>query len=117
MIDEAGAAQKILPKSKQKKTIGKDRDRGNRRQDRIPAKNVSSDDRNSLKTLDRDLKEPYLVRTRPSMPWRRPSKCPRSQLNNPDKPIGSFLFSGPTGVGKTEARQLAYCPGVELLRF
>jgi ATP-dependent Clp protease ATP-binding subunit ClpA len=107
VIDEAGAAQKILPKSKQKKIISKTEiEEIVAKIARIPAKSVSSDDRNALKTLDRDLKNVVFGR------------MARSGLGNPRKPIGNFLFSGPTGVGKTEvARQLAYCLGVELLRF
>ncbi|MCC7069462.1 MAG: ATP-dependent Clp protease ATP-binding subunit ClpA [Burkholderiales bacterium] len=119
VIDEAGAAQKILPKSKQKKTIGKGEiEEIVAKIARIPARNVSSDDRNSLKTLDRDLKNVVFGQDRAIDALAAAIKMARSGLGNPRKPIGSFLFSGPTGVGKTEvARQLAYCLGVELLRF
>jgi len=119
VIDEAGAAQKILPKSKQKKTIGKTEiEEIVAKIARIPAKNVSSDDRNSLKTLDRDLKNVVFGQDKAIDALAAAIKMARSGLGNPRKPIGSFLFSGPTGVGKTEvARQLAYCLGVELLRF
>ena len=119
VIDEAGAAQKILPKSKQKKTIGKTEiEEIVAKIARIPAKNVSSDDRNSLKTLDRDLKNVVFGQDKAIDALAAAIKMARSGLGNPRKPIGSFLFSGPTGVGKTEvARQLAYCLGVEILRF
>jgi ATP-dependent Clp protease ATP-binding subunit ClpA len=119
VIDEAGAAQRILPKSKQKKTIGKTEiEEIVAKIARIPAKNVSTDDRNSLKTLDRDLKNVVFGQDKAIDALAAAIKMARSGLGNPRKPIGSFLFSGPTGVGKTEvARQLAYCLGVELLRF
>ncbi len=119
VIDEAGAAQRILPKSKQKKTIGKaDIEEIVAKIARIPTKNVSSDDRNALKTLDRDLKNVVYGQDKAIDALAAAIKMARSGLGNPRKPIGSFLFSGPTGVGKTEvARQLAYCLGVELLRF
>ncbi len=119
VIDEAGAAQRILPKSKQRKVISK-----TEIEDiiakiaRIPAKNVSSDDRFALKTLDRDLKAVVFGQDKAIDALASAIKMARSGLGNPNKPIGSFLFSGPTGVGKTEvARQLAYILGVELLRF
>jgi ATP-dependent Clp protease ATP-binding subunit ClpA len=119
VIDEAGAAQKILPKSKQKKTIGKaDIEDIVAKIARIPAKNVSSDDRNSLKTIDRDLKNVVFGQDKAIDALAAAIKMARSGLGNPRKPIGGFLFSGPTGVGKTEvARQLAFCLGVELIRF
>src|SRR5678816_4491748 len=85
---------------------------------RIPAKNVSSDDRNALKTLDRDLKNVVFGQDRAIDALTSAIRMARSGLGNPRKPIGNFLFSGPTGVGKTEvARQLGYCLGVELIRF
>lgn len=119
VIDEAGAAQRILPKSKQRKVISK-----NEIEDiiakiaRIPAKNVSTNDRFALKTLDRDLKAVVFGQDKAIDALSSSIKMARSGLGNPNKPIGSFLFSGPTGVGKTEvARQLAYVLGVELLRF
>jgi len=119
VIDEAGAAQKILPKSKQKKVIGKTEvEEIVAKIARIPAKNVSSDDRNALKTLDRDLKNVVFGQDKAIDALVSAIRMARSGLGNPQKPIGNFLFSGPTGVGKTEvARQLAYCLGVELLRF
>jgi ATP-dependent Clp protease ATP-binding subunit ClpA len=119
VIDEAGAAQKILPKSKQKKVISKGEiEEIVAKIARIPAKNVSSDDRNSLKTLDRDLKNVVFGQDKAIEALAAAIRMARSGLGNPQKPIGNFLFSGPTGVGKTEvARQLAYCLGVELIRF
>ena len=119
VIDEAGAAQKILPKSKQKKVISKTEiEEIVAKIARIPAKNVTSDDRNALKTLDRDLKNVVFGQDRAIDALVAAIRMARSGLGNPIKPIGNFLFSGPTGVGKTEvARQLAYCLGVELIRF
>ena len=119
VIDEAGAAQKILPKSKQKKVISKTEiEEIVAKIARIPARSVSSDDRNSLKTLDRDLKNVVFGQNPAIDALVTAIRMARSGLGNPRKPIGNFLFSGPTGVGKTEvARQLAYCMGVELLRF
>jgi len=119
VIDEAGAAQRILPKSKQKKTIGK-----NEIEDivskiaRIPPQSVTTDDRNKLATLERDLKSTVFGQDPAIEVLAAAIKMSRSGLGKPDKPIGSFLFSGPTGVGKTEvAKQLAFILGVELLRF
>jgi ATP-dependent Clp protease ATP-binding subunit ClpA len=119
VIDEAGAAQRILPKSKQKKLIGK-----HEIEDiiakiaRVPSRTVSSDDRNLLKTLDRDLKTVVFGQNAAIDMLARAIKMSRSGLGNPQKPIGSFLFSGPTGVGKTEvARQLAFAMGMPLHRF
>jgi ATP-dependent Clp protease ATP-binding subunit ClpA len=119
VIDEAGAAQRIAPKSKQKKTIGKGEiEEIIAKIARIPARNVSSDDRNALRTLDRDLKSVVFGQDRAIEALATAIKMARSGLGNPAKPIGSFLFSGPTGVGKTEvARQLAFILGVELIRF
>ncbi len=119
VIDEAGAAQKILPKSKQKKVISKTEiEEIVAKIARIPAKNVTSDDRNALKTLDRDLKNVVFGQDKAIDALVAAIRMARSGLGNPQKPIGNFLFSGPTGVGKTEvARQLAYCLGVELIRF
>ena len=119
VIDEAGAAQKILPKSKQKKTINKHEiEEIIAKIARIPPKNVSTDDRNALKTLDSDLKHVVFGQDPAIDALASAIKMTRSGLGNPQKPIGNFLFSGPTGVGKTEvARQLAYTLGIELIRF
>ncbi|PTR10011.1 ATP-dependent Clp protease ATP-binding subunit ClpA [Nitrosospira sp. Nsp5] len=119
VIDEAGAAQRILPKSKQRKVISKHEiENIIARIARIPAQNVSSDDRNTLKTLDRDLKTVVFGQDKAINALTTAIKMARSGLGNPQKPVGSFLFSGPTGVGKTEvARQLAYALGIHLHRF
>ena len=119
VIDEAGAAQRILPKSKQKKTIGKiDIEDIVAKIARVPSTQVSSDDRRALKNLDRDLKAVVFGQELAIDTLAKAIKMARSGLGTPGKPIGSFLFSGPTGVGKTEvAKQLAYCMGIELLRF
>jgi ATP-dependent Clp protease ATP-binding subunit ClpA len=119
VIDEAGAAQKILPKSRQKKVIGKNEiEEIVAKIARIPPKTVSSDDRSALKNLDRDLKNVVFGQDKAIEALSAAIKMARSGLGNPQKPIGSFLFSGPTGVGKTEvARQLAFIMGVELIRF
>jgi ATP-dependent Clp protease ATP-binding subunit ClpA len=119
VIDEAGAAQKILPKSKQKKVIGKTEiEEIIAKIARIPPASVSQDDRNALKNLDRDLKAVVFGQDKAIEALVSAIRTARSGLGDPQKPIGSFLFSGPTGVGKTEAaRQLAYCLGIELHRF
>lgn len=119
VIDEAGAAQRILPKSKQKKVIGKQEIEDIvARIARIPPQHVSSDDRNALKNLERDLRTVVFGQDKAIAALAQAIKMARSGLGSPGKPIGSFLFSGPTGVGKTEvAKQLAYCLGIELLRF
>ncbi len=119
VIDEAGAAQRIAPKAKQKKTIGKPEiEEIVAKIARIPARNVSSDDRSALKTLDRDLRSVVFGQDKAIEALASAIKMARSGIGNSAKPIGSFLFSGPTGVGKTEvAKQLAFILGVELLRF
>ncbi len=119
VIDEAGAAQRILPKSKQKKTITRaEVEDIVAKIARIPPASVSSDDRGKLKSLDRDLKSVVFGQEPAIDALAAAIKMARSGLGKPDKPIGSFLFSGPTGVGKTEvAKQLAYILGIELIRF
>jgi ATP-dependent Clp protease ATP-binding subunit ClpA len=119
VIDEAGAAQRILPKSKQKKVIGKSEiEEIVSKIARIPSRHVSSDDRTALRNLDRDLKATVFGQDKAIDALAKAIKMSRSGLGNPQKPIGCFLFSGPTGVGKTEvARQLAYVMGIELVRF
>ncbi len=119
VIDEAGAAQRILPKSKQKKTIGKvEVEEIIAKIARIPPQTVSTDDRAQLKSLDRNLKNVVFGQEPAIEALSAAIKMARSGLGKPDKPIGSFLFSGPTGVGKTEvAKQLAFTLGIELIRF
>jgi ATP-dependent Clp protease ATP-binding subunit ClpA len=119
VIDEAGAAQRILPKSKQRRVITKHEiEEIIAKIARIPPHNVSSNDRSKLKNLDRDLKSVVFGQEKAIDALAASIKMARSGLGNPQKPIGNFLFSGPTGVGKTEvARQLAYIMGVELIRF
>ena len=119
VIDEAGAAQRILPKSKQRKMIGKPEiEEIVAKIARIPPRSVSSDDKAALMTLDRDLKNVVFGQDAAIDALAQAIKMSRSGLGNPQKPIGCFLFSGPTGVGKTEvARQLAYTLGIELERF
>ena len=118
VIDEAGAAQKILPKSKQKKLIGsKEIESVISKMARIPEQNINKNDRNALKTLERDLKAVIFGQNKAIESLSSAIKMARSGLGADNKPIGSFLFSGPTGVGKTEvARQLAYILGIELIR-
>ena len=119
VIDEAGAAQKILPKSKQKKLIGsKEIESVISKMARIPEQNVNKNDRNALQTLERDLKAVIFGQNQAIETLSSAIKMARSGLGSDNKPIGSFLFSGPTGVGKTEvARQLAYILGIELVRI
>ena len=119
VIDEAGAAQRIAPKTKQKKIIGKiEIEEIIAKIARIPPRSVSTDDRSALANLDRDLKAVVFGQDPSIDALAAAIKMARSGLGNPQKPIGNFLFSGPTGVGKTEvARQLAYCMGIELIRF
>jgi ATP-dependent Clp protease ATP-binding subunit ClpA len=119
VIDEAGAAQRIAPKAKQKKIIGKSEiEEIIAKIARIPPRSVSTDDRSALANLDRDLKAVVFGQDQAIDALASAIKMARSGLGNPQKPIGNFLFSGPTGVGKTEvARQLAYCMGIELIRF
>jgi len=119
VIDEAGAAQRILPKNKQKKTITRNEvEEIVAKIARIPPTSVSSDDRSKLKTLERDLNSVVFGQEPAIEALAAAIKMARSGLGKPDKPIGSFLFSGPTGVGKTEvAKQLAFILGIELIRF
>ncbi len=119
VIDEAGAAQRILTPSKRKKTIGKSEiEEIVAKIARIPPANVSNDDRGKLQTLERDLKSVVFGQDKALEVLAASVKMARSGLGKADKPIGAFLFSGPTGVGKTEAaKQLAYIMGIDLLRF
>ena len=119
VIDEAGAAQRILPKSKQKKTIGRPEiEEIVAKIARIPPQSVTVDDRSKLQTLDRDIRSVVFGQDPAIEALASAIKMTRAGLGKIDRPIGSFLFSGPTGVGKTEvAKQLAYILGIELLRF
>jgi len=119
VIDEAGAAQRILPANKRKKTITRNEvEEIVAKIARIPPASVSSDDRSKLKLLDRDLKSVVYGQDPAIDALAAAIKMARSGLGKGDKPIGSFLFSGPTGVGKTEvAKQLAYVLGIDLIRF
>jgi len=119
VIDEAGAAQRILSPSKRKKIISKTEvEEIVAKIARIPPANVSNDDRGKLKTLERDLKNVVFGQDKAIDMLASAVKMARSGLGKGDKPIGSFLFSGPTGVGKTEAaKQLAYIMGIDLIRF
>jgi ATP-dependent Clp protease ATP-binding subunit ClpA len=119
VIDEAGAAQRIMVASKRKKTIGKaEIEDIVAKIARIPPANVSNDDRSKLQTIERDLKSVVFGQDKALEVLASSVKMARSGLGKTDKPIGSFLFSGPTGVGKTEAaKQLAYILGIDLIRF
>jgi len=119
VIDEVGASQMLLPESKRKKTIGvKDVEAVVAMMARIPPKQVSKDDRESLESLERDLKTVVFGQDKAIGALSTAIKMSRAGLREPEKPIGSYLFSGPTGVGKTEvARQLAMTMGIELTRF
>lgn len=119
VIDEAGAAQRILPKNKQKKVItNKEIEEVVAKIAKIPPKNISNDDRHTLKNLERDLKAVIFGQEKAIENLASAIKMTRSGLGIPNKPIGNFLFSGPTGVGKTEvARQLAYILSIELIRI
>ena len=119
VIDEVGAAQKLLPESRRKKLITvKDVEVVVAKIARIPPKSVSRSDKDSLQNLARDLKTVVFGQERAIEALASSIKLARAGLREPDKPIGSYLFSGPTGVGKTEvARQLAITMGIELTRF
>ena len=119
VIDEVGAAQSLLPNSKRKKTLGiKDVETVVAKIARIPPKTVNRDDRNTLQNLDRDLKTMVFGQNLAIEELSNAIKLSRAGLRGAEKPIGSYLFSGPTGVGKTEvARQLAIALGINLTRF
>lgn len=119
LIDEVGAAQRILPINERKKSVTKsDIEELIAKIARIPPKSVNSDDRSKLKHLDRDLKATVFGQDKAIASVAAAIKMSRAGLGAVDKPIGSFLFSGPTGVGKTElAKQLAFVLGIELIRF
>ena len=119
VIDEVGAAQMLLVPSKRKKTLGvKEVEAVVAKIARIPPKSVSKDDAKVMKSLATDLKRVVFGQDKALDILADAVKLSRAGLREPNKPIGSYLFSGPTGVGKTEAaRQLSYLLGVELIRF
>ena len=119
VIDEAGASQMLLPESKRKKTLGvRDVEAVVAMMARIPPKQISRNDRDAMESLERDLKTVVFGQDSAIDALSTAIKMARAGLREPEKPIGSYLFSGPTGVGKTEvARQLAITMGIELTRF
>ena len=119
VIDEVGASQRLLPESKRRKTVGvKDVESVVAKIARIPPKNVSRGDKTILESLERDLKTVVFGQDEAIAAVATAIKMSRAGLREPGKPVGCYLFSGPTGVGKTEvARQLAHVMGVELVRF
>ncbi|MBD3669963.1 MAG: ATP-dependent Clp protease ATP-binding subunit ClpA [Gammaproteobacteria bacterium] len=119
VIDEAGATIQLLPPSRRKKTVGvHDIESIVAKMARIPPKQVTTSDRDALKTLDVDLKQVIFGQDEAIETLSAAIKLARSGLGNEQKPIGSFLFAGPTGVGKTEVtKQLARVLGIELVRF
>ncbi len=119
VIDEAGAAQHLLAESKRRKTIGaKEIENVVAKIARIPPKNVSKDDAEVLKDLEKSLKRVVFGQDQAIEALSSAIKLARAGLREPEKPIGNYLFAGPTGVGKTEvAKQLADTLGVELMRF
>ena len=119
VIDEVGASQMLVPESRRRKTIGvKEVEAVVAKIARIPPKSVSKDDKAALKNLKRDLKTMVFGQDQAIDALTAAIKLARAGLREPQKPIGCYLFSGPTGVGKTEvARQLAMSLGIELTRF
>jgi ATP-dependent Clp protease ATP-binding subunit ClpA len=119
VIDEAGASQMLLPEGRRKKVIGqKEVEAVIAKIARIPPKSVSKSDTEALKSLEADLKRTVFGQDEAIVQLSAAMKLARAGLRDPQKPIGCYLFSGPTGVGKTEvARQLASTLGIELLRF
>lgn len=119
IIDEAGALQRLAEPGKQKKTIGvHEIEQVVAKMARIPAKSVSVSDKNLLKNLERDLKLVIFGQDEAVDRISEAIKMNRSGLGDPDKPVGSFLFAGPTGVGKTElAKQLSKILGIDFIRF
>jgi len=119
VIDEAGAAQHLVPESKRRKTIGvKEIEAVVAKIARIPPKSVSKDDAEVLKDLEKSLKRVVFGQNDAIDALSSAIKLARAGLREPEKPIGNYLFAGPTGVGKTEvAKQLSDILGVELLRF
>ena len=119
VIDEVGAAQKLLPEGRRRQMITvKEVEDVVAKMARIPPKSVSRDDQQTLKTLERDLKTVVFGQDEPIKALSAAIKLSRAGLRDPEKPIGCYLFSGPTGVGKTEvAKQLSLTMGIELIRF
>ena len=119
VIDETGAAQMLVPEARRRKTISvKEVEAVVAKMARIPPKSVSRDDKKALQNLERDLKTMVFGQDDAIMALSSAIKLSRAGLREPEKPIGNYLFSGPTGVGKTEvARQLAVSLGIELHRF
>jgi len=119
VIDELGASQMLVPESRRKKVVNvRDVEEIVAKIARIPAKSVSKDDAEALKTLEADLGRVVYGQDAALHALASAIKLARAGLRQPEKPIGSYLFSGPTGVGKTEvAKQLASIMGVEFLRF
>ena len=119
VMDEAGAAMRILPPSKNKKTVRPaDVEMVVARMAKIPPKTVSADDKTQLQNLETELRRVIYGQDQALENLVTAIKLSRSGLGNPERPVGSFLFSGPTGVGKTElAKQLARVLGIEFIRF
>jgi ATP-dependent Clp protease ATP-binding subunit ClpA len=119
VIDEVGASRMLLPEHKRRKTVTlKDVEEIVAKIARIPPKSVSADDKETLRNLERDLKSMVFGQDKAIEALGAAIKLARAGLREPEKPIGNYLFSGPTGVGKTEvARQLASTMGIELIRF
>jgi ATP-dependent Clp protease ATP-binding subunit ClpA len=119
VIDEAGANQRLMPASRRKKTVGvKEIEDIVAKMARIPPKSVSSSDMHKLRNLERDLKMVVFGQEEAIETLASAIKMARTGLRDTQKPIGSYLFAGPTGVGKTEVtRQLAHILGIELVRF
>src|SRR5262245_29625413 len=119
VLDEAGAAQKLLPDAQRSGHIGAAQiEQIVAKMARVPVQTVSSDDKRALASLGTELKRVIFGQDGPIAEVSSAIKLSRSGLRSPDKPIGNFLFAGPTGVGKTElARQLARIMGVEFIRF
>ncbi|KXU99606.1 Clp protease ClpA [Gluconobacter potus] len=119
VIDEVGAARMLVPENKRRKTVTlKDVEEAIAKIARIPPKSVSADDRETLRHLERDLRNMVFVQDKAIDALAAAIKLSRAGLRDAEKPIGNYLFSGPTGVGKTEvAKQLANSLGIELIRF
>ena len=119
VIDEVGASRMLLPENKRRKTVTlRDVEEIVAKIARIPPKSVSADDKETLRNLERDLKSMVFGQDKAIEALAAAIKLARAGLREPEKPIGNYLFSGPTGVGKTEvARQLASTMGIELIRF